>query len=112
MTMDLLSRHCQPLPDGSTPLRGEALDHYRDALADRWEVVDDHHLEGTFTFDDFMGALDFTNRAGKIAEDEGHHPEITLTWGEATVRIWTHSIDGLSENDFILAARIEAAAGE
>ncbi len=109
MTMDLLSRHCQPLPDGSTPLKGDALEDYRSALSDRWHVVDDHHLEGTFEFDDFMGALEFTNRAGEIAEQEGHHPEITLTWGKATIRVWTHSIDGLSENDFILAARVEAA---
>jgi 4a-hydroxytetrahydrobiopterin dehydratase len=106
MTMDLLSRHCAPLPEGSSPLEGEALDHYTAALGDPWQVVDGHHLEGTFEFDDFQGALDFTNRAGKIAEAEEHHPEITLTWGQATVKIWTHSIGGLSENDFILAARI------
>lgn len=112
MTMDLLSRHCQPLPEGTGPLKGEALEHYKGAVSDRWEVVDGHRLEGTFEFDDFMGALRFTNEAGEIAEAEGHHPEITLTWGKATVRIWTHSIDGLSDNDFILAARIDAAARE
>jgi 4a-hydroxytetrahydrobiopterin dehydratase len=110
MSMDLLSRHCQPLPEGSIPLKGEALEHYKGAIPDRWVVVDDHHLEGTFEFDDFLGALDFTNEAGRIAEKEGHHPEITLTWGKATVRIWTHTVDGLSENDFILAARIETLA--
>lgn len=109
MTMDLLSRHCQPVPQGSVPLKGEAVDHYRRAVSDRWKVVDDHHLEGTFDFDDFAGALAFTNEAGRIAEEQNHHPEITLTWGRATVKIWTHTVDGLSENDFILAARIEAA---
>jgi 4a-hydroxytetrahydrobiopterin dehydratase len=107
--MDLLSRHCQPLPEGSPSLKGEALEHYHSAIGDHWSVVDDHHLEGTFEFDDFVGALEFTNQVGDIAEAEGHHPEITLTWGRATVKIWTHSIDGLSENDFILAARIDAA---
>lgn len=110
MSIDLLSRHCQPLPDGAAPLQGEALDHYRNALPDRWKIVDSH-LEGDFEFDDFMGALEFTNEAGRIAEEEGHHPEITLTWGKASVRISTHSIGGLSENDFILAARIDAAHG-
>ena len=109
MTIDLLSRHCSPLPEGSPTLKGEALEHYVQAVSDHWKVVDGHHLEGTFEFDDFMGALEFTNEVGRIAEAEGHHPEITLTWGEASVRIWTHSIDGLSENDFILAARIDAA---
>ena len=109
MTVDLLSRHCQPLPEGSSSLKGEALEHYMSAVDDHWEVVDDHHLLGRFEFDDFQGALDFTNEVGEIAEAEGHHPEITLTWGKASVKIWTHSIDGLSENDFILAARIDAA---
>jgi len=64
----------------------------------------------TTEFDDFLTALAFTNRAGGVAEAEGHHPEITLTWGKATVSIWTHSIDGLSENDFILAARLDTLA--
>jgi 4a-hydroxytetrahydrobiopterin dehydratase len=109
MTMDLLSRHCQPVPAGSIPLKGEALDHYRRAVSERWKVIDDHHLEATFGFDDFRGALDFTNRVGEIAEEQNHHPEITLTWGRATLRIWTHTVDGLTENDFILAARIDAS---
>jgi 4a-hydroxytetrahydrobiopterin dehydratase len=91
-------------------LKGDALDPYRSVLPDRWTIVDDHHLEGRYSFDDFLGALAFTNRAGGVAEAEGHHPEITLTWGEATVRIWTHSIDGLNENDFILAARLDTLA--
>jgi len=108
--MDLLSRHCAPKPEGTRPLQGEALDDYQAAISDRWKIVDDHHLEGEFTFDDFAGALDFTNRAGEVAEAEDHHPEITLTWGKVTVRIWTHSIGGLSDNDFILAARLDTLA--
>lgn len=108
MTMDLLSKHCQPVQDGTVPLKGEALDDYRNAISDQWTVVDDHHLEGTFEFENFVEALAFTNEAGEVAEEESHHPEITLTWGKATVRVWTHDIDGLSENDFILAARIDA----
>jgi len=108
--MDLLSRHCKPLPEGSPALRGEALAPYLAALSDRWKVLEDHRIEGTFEFDDFLTALAFTNRAGGVAEAEGHHPEITLTWGKATVSIWTHSIDGLSENDFILAARLDTLA--
>lgn len=110
MAKDLLSRHTQPLPDDATPLSGDSLVELRDQLSDRWSVVDEHHLEGEFEFDDFLGALAFTNRAGGAAETEGHHPDITLTWGKATVKIWTHSIDGLSENDFILAARLDSLA--
>lgn len=108
--MDLLTRHCRELPKGTPALSGEALNTFVAAVSDNWKVVDDHHLESTFEFKDFLGALEFTNRVGGVAEAEGHHPEITLTWGKATVRIWTHSIGGLSENDFILAARIDALA--
>ena len=106
--MDLLARHCKPLPKGTPALSGLALAPYLAALSNRWKAVDDRHLEATFEFNDFVGALAFTNQAGGVAEAEGHHPEISLTWGKATVRIWTHSIGGLSENDFILAARLDA----
>jgi 4a-hydroxytetrahydrobiopterin dehydratase len=111
MSMDLLSKHCRPVAKGSAPLREEALEACVSAVSERWKVMEYHHLEGTFKFDDFQGALEFTNRAAEVAEAEGHHPEITLTWGKVTVRIWTHSIDGLSENDFILAARLDALEG-
>jgi 4a-hydroxytetrahydrobiopterin dehydratase len=109
-SMDLLNRHCKPLPEGTPALEGKALDPYLSAISDRWKVVEDHHIEATFEFDDFLGALAFANRAGGAAEAEGHHPDITITWGEATVRISTHSIGGLSENDFILAARLDTLA--
>jgi 4a-hydroxytetrahydrobiopterin dehydratase len=72
-------------------------------------VVDDHHLEKEFTFEDFKSALEFTNRVGEIAEAEGHHPDIFLTWGQVVLKIWTHSVKGLSENDFILAAKADSA---
>lgn len=108
MSKDLLSLHCKPLPKGSPPLSGSELEELTALLSDRWSVIDDHHLVGEFEFDDFLGALAFTNQAGGVAEAEGHHPEITLTWGRASAKIWTHSIDGLSENDFILAARLDA----
>ncbi len=110
MPSELLSRHCRPLPKGSPALKGEEVVALRDQISNRWSVVDEHHLEGSFEFADFVGALNFANRAGGAAEAEGHHPEITLTWGRASVRIWTHSIDGLSDNDFILAARLDTLA--
>ncbi len=107
MSMDLLSQHCTHFPEGSPPLKGEALDAYRNAVHDRWTVADDHHLEATFTFEDFAGALAFTNEVGALAEAEDHHPEITLTWGKVEIRVWTHTVGGVSPNDFILAARID-----
>lgn len=107
MSSELAEKRCVPCEGGVEPLDEDGIADYLGRVDDRWTVVDGHHLEATFEFDDFREALDFTNRAGEIAEEQGHHPEICLTWGEATVRIWTHAIDGLHENDFILAAKYD-----
>ena len=78
-------------------------------LGGGWRVVDEHHLEKAYAFDDFRQALDFTNRVGEIAEAEGHHPDVHLGWGRVKLTIWTHKIDGLTESDFILAAHADEA---
>lgn len=101
------SKRCVPCRGGVEPLRGAALERYRGQIDAAWEVRDEKMLERSFKFRDFQGALAFTNAVGRVAEEEGHHPEITLTWGRVTVRLWTHKIDGLHENDFILAAKID-----
>lgn len=77
-----------------------------------WKVVKNHHITREFTFPDFRQALDFVNRVGEVAEEQGHHPDIFLTWGKAGVTLWTHSIDGLSESDFIMAAKIDRLYGK
>ena len=112
MTLDLLSRHCTHLPEGTPSLSGEALASYREAVDSRWKLSDDHHLEAEFPFPDFAAALAFTNEVGALAEAEDHHPEITLTWGKVQVRVWTHTVGGVSPNDFILAARIDTLVRE
>ena len=73
-----------------------------------WEVVEGHHLRRRYSFRNFRDALRFVNRIGEIAEEEGHHPDLGFGWGYAEVRVWTHAIDGLSENDFVLAAKVDA----
>jgi 4a-hydroxytetrahydrobiopterin dehydratase len=73
----------------------------------QWKVVTEHHITRTFTFSDFRKALDFVNRVGEVAERQGHHPDILLAWGKAEVTLWTHKIDGLTESDFIMAAKID-----
>jgi 4a-hydroxytetrahydrobiopterin dehydratase len=73
----------------------------------QWHVVGTHHIEREYTFKDFVSALDFVNRAGAIAEEQGHHPDIYLTWGKARFQIYTHSVQGLTESDFVLGAKIE-----
>lgn len=65
------------------------------------------HLAKSYSFSDFGGALEFVNRIGAIAQEQGHHPDIYMTWGKVSVEIWTHKIDGLTESDFILAAKFD-----
>jgi 4a-hydroxytetrahydrobiopterin dehydratase len=102
----LLDKHCVPCRGGVPPLRGEELRRYAAELPG-WKVVEDHHLFRSFDFPDFVSALAFVNRVGALAEEEGHHPDLHLTWGRVDVTIWTHKIDGLTESDFILAAKID-----
>jgi 4a-hydroxytetrahydrobiopterin dehydratase len=106
---DLANRKCVPCKPGTAPLKGTAVQELARQLPD-WRVVDEHHLEREWRFRDFAQALAFVNRVGAIAEQEQHHPEITCTWGRAAVRIWTHSAGGLTEADFVLAAKIDAQA--
>ena len=72
-----------------------------------WRIVDDHHLEKEFTFPNFADGLAFVNRVGAVAEELDHHPDIYLAWGKVRLQIWTHKINGLTESDFILAAKID-----
>ena len=102
----LASETCVPCRGGVPPLAGEELAALTRQLGHDWVVVDGHHLEKTFAFPDFKSALAFTNKVGEIAEQQGHHPDILLKWGQVGVTIWTHKIDGLTESDFILAAKL------
>lgn len=72
-----------------------------------WQLVNEHHITRKFDFPDFRSALDFVNKIGELAEQEGHHPDILLGWGRVEVTLWTHKVDGLTESDFILAAKID-----
>jgi len=103
---ELADKKCVPCRGGVPPLKGTELDALKSQVP-RWEVVDDHHLKKTFTFSDFEGALTFVNRVGAVAEEQGHHPDIYLAWGKVEIITWTHKIDGLTESDFILAAKID-----
>jgi len=89
------------------PLAGEELRALQDQLNGSWQMVAGHHLHKVFSFADFVTALAFTNRVGELAEAEGHHPDIRLSWGRVEIEIFTHKIDGLTESDFILAARVD-----
>jgi len=110
MTDNLADRECVPCKGDAAPLAGPALVHLLGRLGGGWQVVDGHHLEKIYKFRNFREALDFTNKIGEIAESQGHHPDIHLAWGRVKVEVWTHRIGGLSENDFIYAAKVEQIA--
>ncbi len=104
---ELASKQCVPCRGGVPPLTGDELATYHQQLGGAWQVVNEHHLEREYRFDDFRLALDFTVRVGEMAEEQGHHPDIFLTWGLVKVTIWTHKIDGLTESDFVFAAKAD-----
>jgi 4a-hydroxytetrahydrobiopterin dehydratase len=106
----LADRKCVPCQGGTPPLKGEAIGALRSQLNPAWEVMDEHHLARTFKFRDFAAALAFVNKVAAIAEEEGHHPDIRLSWGKVRVETFTHKIGGLSESDFVLAAKIDRLA--
>ena len=102
----LAQKTCVPCRGGVPALKGNDLKTLNKEVP-QWKVVDEHHLTRTFTFPDFRKALDFVNRVGEVAEQQGHHPDIVLAWGKAEITMWTHKIDGLTESDFIMAAKID-----
>jgi 4a-hydroxytetrahydrobiopterin dehydratase len=103
---ELARKHCTPCQGGVQPLAGAELAAFQERLPS-WKVIDDRRLAKSFLFPDFITALAFVNRIGGVAEEEGHHPDLCLAWGKVDVQIYTHKINGLSENDFILAAKID-----
>ena len=103
---NLATRDCVPCRGGVPPLEREQITPLLTELRD-WEVVEDHHLIKKHKLADFREALELVNRIGNLAEAQGHHPDICLGWGYCEVKIWTHKINGLSESDFILAAKID-----
>lgn len=106
MTEELASQTCVPCRGGVAPLKGEELRQILQEVP-QWQVINEHHVTRTFTFPDFKQALAFVNRVGEVAEQQGHHPDILLTWGKAEITMWTHKIDGLTRSDLIMAAKID-----
>ena len=102
---ELSERQCVPCRGGVPPLKGEEIQDLLGQL-EGWQVVNEHHLQRTYGFKDFCESLKFVDRVGELAEEQGHHPDICFGWGKADVTIWTHKIDGLTESDFVLAAKI------
>src|SRR5437762_2722827 len=103
---ELAERQCVPCRGGVPPMSGEEIRKISVELPE-WRVINEHHLARGYRFSDFGETLDFVNRVGELAEAQGHHPDICFGWGKAEITIWTHKIDGLTESDFVLAAKID-----
>jgi 4a-hydroxytetrahydrobiopterin dehydratase len=110
MTENLADKQCVPCRGSVPPLKGNDLKKFQHDVPN-WTVINEHHIQREFKFPDFKQALDFVNRVGALAEEQGHHPDILLAWGKAGITLWTHKIDGLTESDFIMAAKIDRLEG-
>lgn len=103
----LSAKKCVPCSAGTPRLRGKEVTQLLDQLTEGWKLVEERHIEKEYLFPNFKSALQFVNDIGAIAEKQGHHPDIFLAWGKVKVLLWTHKIHGLSENDFVLAAKCD-----
>jgi 4a-hydroxytetrahydrobiopterin dehydratase len=102
----LSEKKCQPCRGGVPPLTAEEIEPLFEELVD-WELKNDNRLLKVYKFNDFKSALSLANKIGEIAEEEEHHPDLLVRWGELKIELWTHRINGLTESDFILAAKID-----
>lgn len=103
----LAEKECVPCKGGVPRLEGNELSRLTNELGGGWNVAEGHQLEKEYKFKNFREALAFTNKVGELAESQGHHPDIFLAWGLVKLTIWTHKVDGLTESDFILAAKAD-----
>ena len=104
---DLAKKTCIPCKGGVPPMKGAKLDDLLEKLKNDWKIIKEHHLEKEYSFKNFKEALNFTIKVGELTENQGHHPDIFLAWGKVKLTIWTHKIDGLTESDFIFAAKAD-----
>ncbi len=105
--MDFTKKKCIPCEGGVKPLNRSKINEYLPAINPAWEVIADQSLKRLFKFPSFKEAISFVNKVADLAEQEGHHPDITINYRKVTLELTTHAIGGLSENDFIMAAKIE-----
>jgi len=105
---NLAEKECVPCKGGVPPLKGPDLTRLLAELGSGWSVLSEHHLEKEYRFKNFREALNFTIKVGELAEAQGHHPDIYLAWGKVKLTVWTHKIDGLTESDFVFAAKADA----
>ena len=108
MSGELARRNCVPCKGGIPPLAADRIEELHLQVSGEWKVVEGHHLERAITLKNFRQAMALANRIAEVAESQGHHPDLLVSWGGLKVTFFTHAIDGLHENDFIMAARVDA----
>ena len=108
--MKLVEKKCVPCEGGIPPFSHEQITEYIAQLGRNWEVVDHIKLKKQYKFFDFKGAMEFVNKVANVAEEQQHHPDIHVFYGKVVIELWTHAVRGLSENDFIMAAKIDTLA--
>ena len=104
---NLINKKCVPCEGGVPTLTPDEIQKFMKELKEGWKVLDNLKIEKLFKFKDFVEAIKFVNKVAELAEQEGHHPDIAINYNKVKMTIWTHAIGGLSENDFILGAKID-----
>lgn len=102
----LLDKTCTPCQGGVPPLPSNIVSKLLLELGNSWAINELGQLYKEYSFNNFIEAMEFANKVAEYSEEQAHHPDLTITWGRCIIRIWTHKINGLTENDFILAAKI------
>ena len=104
---ELAEMKCIPCQGGIPPLTPDQIKPYMEKLGNSWKLAYSHHIEKTFEFKTFAQSMEFTNKVAELAEEEGHHPEIHVSFRKVKLEFWTHKIDGLHESDFVMAAKVD-----
>lgn len=112
MPTELAQKTCKACAGSLEPLKGDGLRAYSRQIDNAWNLVDEHHLEREFKFGSYDDTVEFANKVADIAKSEDHHPDVFFTYGKARVTIWTHKVDGLTESDFVFAAKVDAIVGD
>lgn len=105
--MDLTNKKCVPCEGGVPPFTPEEVETYQKEIDPEWNVLEGKRLERRYKFKNFKEAMQFVNKVAEVAEEQQHHPDIKIFYSLVTITLWTHAISGLSENDFIMAAKID-----
>jgi len=107
ITMDLSKKKCVPCEGGIPPLDMAGIAEYMKYIRDDWKVEENKRITREYLFVNYSHTMDFVNKIAKLADEEGHHPVMHVYYARVVVELWTHAVNGLSENDFILASKID-----